>query len=261
METVSIHMPMEGIINCREMAAIPTKDGRMLKSGLLFRSADLHHATKKDLLMLENMGLQNVVDLRTPLESAAAPDELLASMKLHLLPVIREEQAARTEGGQAHLLENTILHPMMSMTEIYPLLVVSPHAIETWKTFFRMLIDQPGSYLWHCTQGKDRTGMAAALLLHALGVDEELIMEDYLQTNLYLQKDSTRDQALAKAFLGKHAGLADRDIQAYMSANRQYYDAAKAAVSGMYGSWDNYLKEALQLSEDDMQALQDYYLK
>lgn len=261
MEIVSVHLPFQGIQNCRDMAGIPNKEGKVIKPGLLYRSANLHRATDQDLYTLQEMGLENIVDLRTTMEIDMEPDRLLERWKTHFLPIVQEAAMAKSQGGQFSTLEEALENTAQLLTNVYPELVMTDHAIEEWKHFFSMLLNQPGSYLWHCTQGKDRTGMAAILLLTALDVEDSLIEADYLQTNLYLAPDLAKDEEVAKALLGKHAGHADKDLSALQQARPAYYDAAKHAVEQKYGSWKGYLTQALGLKQSDFEQLQSFYME
>ena len=84
---------------------------------------------------------------------------------------------------------------------------------------FRLLIDEPGGYLFHCTQGKDRTGIAAALILAALEVPEDVIRDDYLQTNLYM---STEMPAFVDTFEALLGPKAHADIDEFLVASPLY---------------------------------------
>lgn len=260
-QTVSVHLPFENIENCRDLAGIQNKEGKHIKPGLLFRSADLHHAKEQDILTLQNMGLQDVIDLRTDWEISVMPDHLDDTWNFHHIPVIHETTLAKESGGQGMLVKDTVDNMAKSIEQFYPLFIDSAPAITAWKEFFDLLINHPGKYLFHCTQGKDRTGIATALILSAMDVDPELIMEDYLQTNLYLGKYSVRDQVIANFLLGSKSGQADRDIEALMLAKPQYLEAAEKAAKSKYGSFKGYLREAIGLSGEDFQKLKDFYME
>lgn len=254
---VDIHIPASQIRNLRELAGLPTRSGRIVRSGLLFRSADLHKAAQEDLLLLQELGLKRVVDLRTQWEIDASPDRLLPDWELHHIPVIHEETLSRSEHGQLRLLEMASAGMESVLQQAYRDLLISETGRRGWKEFFRLLLESDEPILWHCTQGKDRTGMAAALLLHALDVEEELIVQEYLQTNLYavpvLKQRGGLLQIIVPASLSKGVQMA------MTYAWPSYYEAARQAVQKQYGSWQGYLKEGLGLSEEDLTCLQNRY--
>lgn len=253
---VDLPVPVKSIKNIRELAGIPTMDGRVLKKDLLFRSADLHHAGREDLLMLNNLGLKRVADLRTQWEIDAAPDELEKGWTLIHLPVLHEETVSESEHGQVNLLELASEDPFALLKDTYRDMMLSKTGIGAWKKFFALLLESDEPILWHCTQGKDRTGMAAALLLHALGVDEKLIEEEYLQTNLYVGSVMEQMRALGRTSIPKEISALDA---AFSYAWLQYYASAAAAVQSEYGSWQGYLQNALGLSSEDLQLLKERY--
>lgn len=255
-EKVDLPVPAKSIHNLRELAGILTRDGRVLKKGLLFRSADLHHASTEDLLLLDNLGLKRVADLRTQWEIDAAPDVLEKDWTLIHLPVLHEETMSASEHGQLQLLKLAADDPFGMVEEAYREIMISKAGISAMKKFFGLLLESDEPILWHCTQGKDRTGMAAALLLHALNVDEKLIEEEYLQTNLYVDSVIHNMNVLEDRLFAREFGTLDA---AFSYAWPQYYASAAQAVLSEYGGWNGYLKNALGLSDEDLALLRERY--
>ena len=104
-----------------------------------------------------------------------------------------------------------------------------------------------GAVLWHCTEGKDRCGITTALVLEALGVDREVIREDYLKTNaVNLPKAAVIRERLA-ATRGQEA--ADRVYQAYI-ADERYLQAAWDAMG------NDYLAGSLGIGEEEIDRFQ-----
>lgn len=261
MKTVSVHLPFEDVENCRDLAGIASQDGRVIAPGRLLRSANLHHASKQTALTLQEMGLSDIIDLRTNWERAIQPDCRIEDCIEHHIPVVHETTIEKSEGGQVELVEDLADRAVQTMENIYRDLILSPSAIAAWKKLFALLKSHPKELLFHCTQGKDRTGIAAALILHALDVDEQTILDEYLQTNLYLAKEATEDKVLASVLFSKHKALADRDINAYSFADERYYNSAKKAAEEHYGSWKGYLQQAIGLSDQDLEQLKNNYLQ
>lgn len=254
---VDIHIPAAQVRNLRELAGLPTRNGRIVRPGLLFRSADLHKATQEDLLLLRELGVKRVVDLRTQWEIDASPDRLLSDWQLHHIPVIHEETLSRSEHGQLRLLEMAADGMESVLQQAYRDLVLSETGRAGWKKFFALLLENEDPILWHCTQGKDRTGMAAALLLHALDVDEDLIVQEYLQTNLYAVPVLKQKGGLLQTIVP--ASLSQGVRMAMTYAWPSYYEAARQAVQAQYGSWQGYLQQGLGLSTEDLAVLQNRY--
>src|SRR5579871_6510375 len=127
-----------------------------------------------------------------------------------------------------------------------------------YKPFFGKLLTMPSgdALVFHCTAGKDRTGIRAALLLYALGVPYATIREDYEATNYYRSGDNRRSlQSLA----GMH--ISESVARALMSAKGEYLDATFDALRTQYGSVDRYLEEQLGLDQEKRAMLKAKYLE
>lgn len=156
---VSKPLELEGVGNVRDMGGIPTQDGRRIRPGMLLRSADLHKATDADLATLDRLGVRNIIDLRTRQERHMEEDRLLPDWRYFPIPVF-------DEGGElGKQLRGLIAEPGMFIESLYPQMIDAPMAVSCWKDCFGHLLDDGGGTLWHCTQGKDRTGALAALVL------------------------------------------------------------------------------------------------
>ena len=119
--------------------------------------------------------------------------------------------------------------------------------------FFDKLINLPDdqSLLFHCTAGKDRTGIGAALFLYSLGVPYKTIVEDYTATNYYRKDENVK----AIAGMTKMMNIDPDAAKAMMAAKKEYLDANFAAIKQQYGSVDNYLKTQIGLTNEDIKKL------
>lgn len=261
METVSVHLPFSTIRNCRDLGGIQTRDGRVIAPSTLLRSANLAHAGRQDLLTLEYMNLKTIIDLRTPQEHVLAPDRICKGARLLKMPVYKEKDIARKARGQIHLAEEAAMSMHEVFLSIYGAMIMDPDSQKAWKQFFQTIAASEGMLLWHCTQGKDRTGMAAALLLHLLDVDEQTVFNEYMQTNLYMTRNDEKDRLLA-ALLPAHGirHLADEDIDAAVFASPAYYHHADTLIKEHWGSWKNYLRQAIGIDESLEQAIRQRVL-
>ncbi len=250
MRVVSRKLPLPTVENCRDLGGIHTEQGRMVRPGLLVRSANLHDARHDDLETLAHRGISNIIDLRTDPERDLKPDRLLEDWSFYALPTFRETKALRLQ------LRDIVTRPGTFIEDLYPRLVLDDAAVACWKRMFRLLIDEPGSYLFHCTQGKDRTGIAAALILAALEVPEDVIRDDYLQTNLYMSTETPAFVDIFEALLGPKAHA---DIDEFLVASPLYFQTYIDATAS-FGGPVGYLRTAIGLSEADLRALRDFYL-
>lgn len=218
------------IQNKRDLGGIRTADGRMIKPGLLVRSAHLFQAETRDL-----EGISTIIDLRTPGERKAVPDQTWGREYLPL-PVfddvtagISHESGAQDWGipDMAYLYGRLMRECTGPFRTI--LLTIMRHDFST------------GAVLWHCSEGKDRCGMTTALILEVLGVPRETILADYLKTNLVNMPKaiSIRDRLLVTQ--GKE--YADSVYQAYI-ADERYLRAAWDAMG------EDYIQKALLIPEE-----------
>lgn len=112
--------------------------------------------------------------------------------------------------------------------------------------------------MFHCFAGKDRTGIAAAIVLHILGVSKEDIIKDYLQTN---QQRQEANQAIIAGLVKK--GLSaegEKAILIALSVSEDYLLNAFSVAKDSYGSFDNYIKEAIKINYDEQEQLRQIYL-
>lgn len=236
MRVVSRKLPLPTVENCRDLGGIHTEQGRMVRPGLLVRSANLHDARHDDLETLAHRGISNVIDLRTDPERDLKPDRLLEDWSFYALPTFRETKALRLQ------LRDIVTRPGTFIEDLYPRLVLDDAAVACWKRMFRLLIDEPGGYLFHCTQGKDRTGIAAALILAALEVPEDVIRDDYLQTNLYMSTEMPAFVDTFEALLGPKAHGGHRRVPRRLAAlfpdvYRRHCIVRRPRRLPAYGDW------------------------
>ena len=114
--------------------------------------------------------------------------------------------------------------------------------------------------LWHCTAGKDRAGVAAAILEELLGVSRENIIEDYLTTNKYLAADIQFLTDFVKKQAGTESEWADESLRYLFGAEREYIEAFYTAVREKYGDFNGFVKKGLQVSEEEVSELKRRYL-
>jgi protein-tyrosine phosphatase len=169
----------QGVVNFRDMGGYATKDGKHIKWGRLYRSADLSHVTPGGPDTLSKLSVEYIADFRGPYEVQKAPDKIPAGATRISLP------AGSEHTGDSNYLQHMLLSAKDSgLVPFYG----DIHALgDRYKPLFAELlqVNKDSAVLFHCSAGKDRTGIAAALILYALNVDDKKIMEDYLASNYY----------------------------------------------------------------------------
>jgi protein-tyrosine phosphatase len=249
-------------VNARDLGGYRTLDGRTVRFGVALRGDALHRATDEDLAVLESLGLRHVIDLRGLNEVAEnGEDRLPAGVELEAQPVfathhdiyasLRDTLAAQDGDAQRALLGDGGAERMM--ISMYGWFVTDPEIRGRFAAAVKALARPENLPLFfHCTAGKDRTGWTAAIVLTALGVDRAAVYEDYLLTN------ERTDGLIARilAHLGTQGVMREPELmRPVMHANRAYLDAAFAAVEAGWPSFDAFLREGLDLTEADLEAL------
>ncbi len=246
-------VPLEGSHNFRDLGGYRTADGRQLRWERLYRSDTLSGLTDDDVDALQPLRLRTIVDLRSERERREDPDRVL-----ELAPDTVLALEVEAVGLDPVTLRDKIRTGGIMALELEAVMLDAYRAFEThapvWRAFFDQL-EQEESYplVFHCTAGKDRTGFAAALVLLALGVPEETVVEDYLATNAYQQ--TMREAVLRWVPLYSFFRTEPEDLLPLLEARREYLALSLEAVRARWGSVDAYLEEALGLTPERLDAL------
>ena len=224
-----------------------------LKKGLLFRGESLYKLPAKyQKLLIDEFHIKVIVDLRTRQERESEPDYGLPGVKNIHIPLINMEEmgASSTEEGKENAAANQQLPDMFK----YYRLFVKEIRIEAWTKIFNVLLEEDGAIMFHCTQGKDRTGITAALILTLLGAGKEEIYQDYLLTNSYLHI------ALKyKVYSLKFKGEVRKKFLALFKAEKELLDTAFMEIDKLYGSINNFYKEICLLDDNKIATLKEKY--
>jgi len=256
-------VPLEGVPNFRDLGGYETEDGRHVRWGQLFRSGALADLTEADLEVVDGLGIALVCDLRSDGEVEEDPDPELAAEQLRL--AVTDESVdvqaitdAVLAGDLDAISPDLLLEGMPAIATEFP---------EAWRTLLERLADdasRPTNV--HCTAGKDRAGWASALVLRALGVPEETVMEDYLLSNDLLAESNEATVAQVRTIVAGVQGVPEDEVDmsnlvALLEVRPEYLQAAFDAVDAEYGDFETYLTEGLGLSEATLSALRDALLE
>lgn len=257
---------LDKLPNTRDLGGMPTRDGRTIAPHRLIRSSDLHKLTQEGAnKLLEWHGLMRVVDFRSELERKSSPDntEDLREVVFYDLPVVTASEIGISRTGdlgqdiKAFLSYNA--GPVGVMKNMYDRALLGDDGMRAYGDFLDVLLQaDQGATLWHCTEGKDRAGLAAVLVEHILGVPDEYVVADYLATNLFVR---TMAEGMLDA-LGRHGILRDltADVDVLFYANTDFLDHGLNLVREAYGSLDGYLERGLGFGPDKQERLREMYL-
>jgi protein-tyrosine phosphatase len=238
---------LQGAQNFRDIGGYKTKGGKLVRWGQIYRSADISKLTDQDLSKLESLHLAVVCDLRGPSEIKNSPDRLPQSAYYLNLPAGSENLPSTMRFGQ--LNTDSLMLSMYSNTSFLK---------AKYKPMFDQLLALPEdkALMFHCTAGKDRTGIGAALVLSALGVDEQLILEDYQATNYYWKETQEK---MTKMLV--QSGMREDKVRAMLGAKRNYLEIFLASINKQYGSMDNFLKVEIGLTDNDKNSLWNRFVQ
>jgi protein-tyrosine phosphatase len=240
------HLNLAGASNFRDLGGYPTKDGRTVRWRQIFRSNHLGHLTSDDAVVVRALGVKSAFDFRGTAERTEAQCGM-PEITVHSLPVeptvvaaLRAIAAGGTPLATSHAVE--------VMRDSYRSYV--QQNTPRYRALFAHLLEDTAPLVIHCTAGKDRTGFACALILHTLGVPDEVISEDYLLTNRFYRRDPNSG-----------SDLPDDVKQVLGSVQTAFLGAAFEAIDADYGDLESYLQKGLGLGAAERAALAARYLQ
>lgn len=255
---------LSSLSNFRDVAAssanpIMTEDGRHIRHGLAYRSNALREPSDEDLARMTQAGVTRVVDLRNIKERNEAPDILPDSVTYQVADIIDVrnglgfvKSTVATTGNQlyghapefyeaagesikahdAEIFDDEVKY--FGQLLGYELMITGEAPRTAWKDLLQALAYEDGAVIFHCSAGKDRTGLGAAFLLAILGVSYEVIEQDFLASNAYLNRDNAVD--------------------------KEWLKMSWDAIEENYGTFDNFVRDGIGLSDADINQLRQKYL-
>ena len=241
-------LPLENIHNLRDLGGLPSLDGRRVRMGRLFRSANPGLASRTDLAQLHALGLDRVIDFRAPEEKSVEEGGFADAFDWVALPVLEgsisfQELLPRLQVGTRQDMDDFMLQAYRDFPVRYQAAFAA----------FMKEAEAGRTLLYHCSTGKDRTGFATLLLLSAFEVAPEVILANYLESNHW-------NQRLIQGLLAR---LAPLDIPAevampLLEVRAGYLQASLQTIEQEWGSTADYLRKALSV---DVERLQANYLE
>lgn len=240
------HFSLAGASNFRDLGGYPTANGRTTRWRRIFRSNHLGHLTDDDIAVLRGLGVRSAFDFRG-LEERTTALCGMTDIAVHSLPVEPTVVAAlRAIAASGTPLSTD--HAVEVMRESYRSYVQDNTS--RFRALFGHLLEDHAPLVIHCTAGKDRTGFACALILHALDVPGEVISEDYLLTNRFYRRDPSASSDLPE------------DVRQVLgSVQASFLAAAFDVIDADYGSLENYLRDGLGVGTAERKYLAERYLE
>ena len=264
---------MGTIANARELGGYKTRDGKTIREGVLLRTAALTEASPEELrCLIDQFHLAAIIDLRASYERAREPEPAVEGVAQYHFPVMDEKMMGERVESIRDVLEDPKTNPLKRLTALLEAGVVSDQMYveflqgETGKTgfrdFFRVLLETPkgSGVLWHCTGGKDRTGVAAMLLMGVLNVAEETILEEFLLTNRYFEPEIRAMRERIAPYVQDKV-LLEEMLVIGKGVYGPYLQNAMDYIKANYGDIPGYVKTELGLTDGDIEKLLSLYTR
>ena len=236
------------IVNLRDLGGIVNTEGKKVKEGCFYRSAVIAFAHDKAKKAFDELHIKAILDLRSQMERESAPD-MSEDCDYYPISAINEQFEFQGNLDMSALMKENSKEVLMSyMVQMYAQL---PFHNPAYQKMFELMLNQQVPMIFHCSAGKDRTGVAAYLILKMLGVEDKFIMEDYLLSNVYRKEENDKAVAMMK----------DESFRVLMEVQPEYLMAAMNAVQEKYPCFEDYLLSEYQLTSEKISLLRKYYLE
>ena len=245
-------IPVEGGFNVRDLGLYKAGHGSAVRTGLVYRSASLAALTDADLILFSRLGIRTVVDLRSTAERQHRPSQLK-------VPTWSRDYDSSDADLVRALRDPTTTADVARDYMIATYRNLLDEQAASFAEILRRIARGELPILFHCAAGKDRTGVAAALLLSLLGVSRSVIDEDYLQTR------ATVDRAIGDARTAlAQVGIGDLDdavLRPILDVDVDYLDAMFKSLEACFGTVEIYAYRQLGLTSGDLAAIRSRLLE
>jgi protein-tyrosine phosphatase len=252
------HIPLQGTPNFRDLGGYETTDGHFVRWGLIYRSGVLSKLTASDFAYLRQLDVRVICDFRTAEENAVAPEIWIpGSDVIHVSDPIGTAGAKDVSTPMNQFLST---NPTPEQTKAWLAKMYGDFAVTNapqYAEVFARLKQDHLPLLFHCTAGKDRTGVFSALLLLTLGVPEKTVLADYELTDKYML-NAMSPAATQKMLASSSPNLARVPpvvMRAMMAADPDYLRGTLHTIDKKFGSFDKYRRSELGVSDADVQVL------
>ena len=261
--TAPIVLPIKSVRNPRDIGGYVGSDGRKIRTHRLLRTGNISEITPADEQYLLDYGLRTIIDLRSPAECKQNPDKELDNVEHYACPLSAEDNT----GGHGLDMSKEFAEYRKNQYAGFKLMcrryhhhILSKSAKQSFHHIIELIAENDdGAILYHCSEGKDRTGLVTIIILYILGVDMEVIRQDYLYSN-YMLNDyrAVRDQHF------KHVGENDNfraNMRVLGSVANSYFDTSLITINENFGGLDSYITNELEIDDQMQELIREKYLE
>lgn len=246
---------MKYIRNFRDLGGIPAENGRVVKSGCFYRCATLQEASKEDIAKIQTLGIRIAFDFRDPAEEFPNEKEVYAAANLHRFNypmALNNEKLFKLQQNRGI----RALFARITLDDVKDTYRTLPFDNEGYRAVFKAMQTGNVPFLFHCSAGKDRTGVCAALILTLLGASEEIVLEDYmisLKVRDYVARQAGRTiPKPVRSYMLKR-------LEALLIVAPELLAAAKEEILKRYGSFEEYFLKEYGIDRKERERLISVY--
>lgn len=251
--------------NTRDLGGYVSSDGRVIRDKMLIRSGSLFKASEDDLKKLcDEYNLSTIIDLRIEAEIKEKPDPEINGVRYIHIPLLdkaylgitRDEYSIKT---WFNIFSDASRRPEDVFYDMYEMLVFGERTQTLFPQIFSILAeDNTEAVLWHCSAGKDRVGVTTMLILLALGIDRETIIEDFLATNRFSSAEIIKTRVFAPLVI-KERRLR-KCLAILMGVKREYMDRLFLKIDKEFCSIEDFFMKQYGIDENMLNSLRDKFL-
>lgn len=261
---------VSGIRNIRALCAYKTYDGKSIKEFSLIRSGRLDKAKiKKRNKFINDYNIKTVIDLRTEVEVKEGKEvKYLSDIDHIFIPLLdkayfgitHEKKMRKALYNESKKIKDKSYYKTF-MVNMYKGIIFDEASQSHLRNFFDALINKKdGNVLFHCTGGKDRTGVVSFLLLYILGVSQEDILHDFSQSDIF-NKWHNRILSFLMDLIMFPCVRFRKLLKAMLYAKKEYLEKTIETIIEKYGSINNYIKDILLIDDVKTNKLRTIFLE
>ncbi len=257
-------LPFEGANNFRELGGYPAWRGRKVRHGVIYRGCTLSElSSAADQALLKSLGLKFVLDLRSKGECEYHPEQIPDGVEYLQVSALRYPDGMEIDFSPCGMakLEAVMRQSAAGAGEAFASFYESmPFENPAFKALFQALEEGKAPLLFHCSAGKDRTGIAAMLILLALGADLETALEDYMLTNIFRKQEINALLQANAELLSEHPEEEEM-LVGRAGVTKKFAQRAMDAIIKRYSDFESYFLAEYGLDNERLGKLRDTYLE
>ena len=236
------------ILNFRDIGGYETQDHKQVRYNCFYRSGAIV-SDEEGLSYIKQLNIQSVLDFRSHGEMEHLKD---AQLGWEYYPIGAIKEIGELQGNFDFQMLLGQVKPEELTSYLLKIHKQLPFHNDAYKKMFSLLLEEKVPLLFHCSAGKDRTGVAAYLILKTLGVDEKTIMQDYLASNFYRAQENEQ--------IGVKAGVLKEQVLYLMMVHEECLQASMDEIKKRYPDFNTYLFKEYGIDQDKLEFLRKRYL-